>query len=245
MKMAPTNQTRLMSAFDIKEGKMHMSFLKPTIQQPESMGDYLKTNFEVLAKDIHPIDQIELQKKMGEMVYSTLTSEAIIAHQLQNSLSNITTQLQLEKASSQAKDTRIKSLEDLVIELGNNPKDIKLAESLIKKKNEDIVALRKQLKLPPLIHPQTVEVIEKHNEEELMDLVLKLNEQLKETEQELEKYLQYKQGESTTMPQTVVPIVSTTVPSTIASALAPNVPLTTTLPITTTTSTSEATTTST
>jgi len=31
LKMAPTNQTRLMSAFDIKEGKMQMSFLKPTI----------------------------------------------------------------------------------------------------------------------------------------------------------------------------------------------------------------------
>jgi len=32
LKMAPTNQTRLMLAFDIKEGKMQMSFLKPTIQ---------------------------------------------------------------------------------------------------------------------------------------------------------------------------------------------------------------------
>jgi len=80
---------------------------------------------------------------------------------LQNSFNNTTTQLQLEKSSSQAKDTRINSLEDLVIELGHNPKDVKAVESLIKKKNEDIAALRKQLKLPPLIHPQTVEVIEK------------------------------------------------------------------------------------
>jgi len=91
LKMAPTNQTRLMSAFDIKEGKMQMSFLKPIVQQPKSMADYLKTNFEVLARDIHPIDQIELHKKTGEMVYSTLTSKAITAHQLQNSLSNTTT----------------------------------------------------------------------------------------------------------------------------------------------------------
>ena len=63
LKMAPTNQTRLMLAFDIKEGKMHMSFLKPTIQQPKSMEDYLKTYFGVLAKDINPIDQIELHKQ--------------------------------------------------------------------------------------------------------------------------------------------------------------------------------------
>lgn len=59
LKMAPTNQTRLMLAFDIKEGKIQMSFLKPTIQQPKSVN-YLKTDFEVLAKEIHPIDQIEL-----------------------------------------------------------------------------------------------------------------------------------------------------------------------------------------
>ena len=145
------------------------------------MVDCFKTNFEVLARDIHPIDQIELHKKTSEMVYSRLTNKAIIAHQLSNSLSNTTTQLQLEKASSQAKDTRIKSLEDLVIELGHDPKDVKAVESLIKKKNDDIVALRKQLKLPPLIHPQTEEVIKKQNEEELMDLILKLNENLKET----------------------------------------------------------------
>jgi len=40
LKMAPTNQTRLMSTFVIKEGKMQMSFLKPIVQQPKSMADY-------------------------------------------------------------------------------------------------------------------------------------------------------------------------------------------------------------
>lgn len=100
-----------------------------------------------------------------------------MAHRLENSLNNTTDQLQLERASSHAKDNRIKSLEDLIIGLSHNPKDVKALEALIKKKNEDIVALRKQLKLPPLLHPQTAEVIEKKNEEELMDLVLKLNEQ--------------------------------------------------------------------
>jgi len=51
----------------------------------------------------------------------------------------------LEKASSQAKDNRIKSLENLVIELGNDPNDIKVAEKLTKRKNKDIAALQKQL----------------------------------------------------------------------------------------------------
>jgi len=42
------------------------------------------------------------------------------------------------------------------------------------------------------------------------------------------KEILLRKSESTTQPQSVVPIVSTIVPSTLASALAPNIPLETT-----------------
>ena len=42
-----------------------------------------------------------------------------------------------------AKDNRIKSLEDLVIKIGYDPKDVNVAEEIIRKKNLDITALRK------------------------------------------------------------------------------------------------------
>ena len=58
LKMAPKNQERLMSAFDIQQGKMIMSHFKPKVQQPHTAADYIRTNFEVLAKDINPLDQI-------------------------------------------------------------------------------------------------------------------------------------------------------------------------------------------
>ena len=94
---------------------MQMTFIKLTTQQRRALIDFKRVNFEVLARDIHPIDEIELHKKTCEMIYSTLTGKAIAPHQLQNSLNNMSAQFQLEKASSQAKDTRIKSSEDLVI----------------------------------------------------------------------------------------------------------------------------------
>ena len=56
LNMAPTNQTRLMSAYDVKEGKNQMTFMKPTTQQPRTAVDFKKIHFKVLAKDIHPID---------------------------------------------------------------------------------------------------------------------------------------------------------------------------------------------
>lgn len=49
----------------------------------------------------------------------------------------------MEKISSLAKDTRIKSLEDLVVKMGYDPVNMKVAEEIIKNKNIDIVALRK------------------------------------------------------------------------------------------------------
>ena len=98
-----------------------MSFMQTTVQQPKTSADYRKTNFEVLARDVHPIDQIEFNKQAGEMIYSTLTGKAMTAQKLQNSLDNITAQYKLENASSQAKDNKIKSLEDLVIKLVHDP----------------------------------------------------------------------------------------------------------------------------
>lgn len=80
--MAPTKQQRLMSTYDIREGKTIMSYFKPKVQQPQSIADYIRTNLEVLAKDIHPLDQIELHKQTGEMVYSTLANKVMLAYKL-------------------------------------------------------------------------------------------------------------------------------------------------------------------
>lgn len=194
LKMAPHNQERLMSTFDISQGKMMMSHFKSKVPKPMTAADYIRTNFEVLAKDIHPLEQIELHKQTGEMVYSTLTDKAMAALRLQDSLNNTSTQLQIEKASSQAKDNRIKSLEDIIISFGHNPKDIKSIKALIKKKDDDIAALRKQLKFPASRHPQTQEVLKGNSQEEIMELLLKMTEQLGETEKELEQALQEKEA---------------------------------------------------
>ena len=62
--------------------------------------------------------------------------------------------MRLDKASLQAKEIRIKSLEDLVLQIGVDPSNIQVSQGLIKQKNDDITALRKQLKLPQNEHPQ-------------------------------------------------------------------------------------------
>ena len=89
------------------------------------------------------------------MLYSTVATKAMSAQKLQNTISNMQDQMKMDKASLYAKDPRIKALEELVLQVGYNPSNIKAAELLVKKKNEDIAALRKHLKLPQSEHAQT------------------------------------------------------------------------------------------
>jgi len=49
----------------------------------------------------------------------------------------------MERISSQSKDTKIKSLEDLVVKIGYDPSDVKATEVIIKKKEMDIEDLKK------------------------------------------------------------------------------------------------------
>jgi len=52
----------------------------------------------------------------------------------------------------------------LTIELGHDPKDVKVAKMIIKKKNDNIASLKNQLKIPHFHHPQTTKVLETQKE---------------------------------------------------------------------------------
>ena len=85
----------------------------------------------------------------------------------------------------------------------------------MKKKYEDISALRKQIKIPPTHHPQTEGVAEQTKDQDVVALLLTLHKRLVETEGALEVALKEKQGElPTQLAQTSttiedVPLVTT------------------------------------
>ena len=111
------------------------------------------------------------------------------AHRLQNSLHNTTAQLELEKASSQAKDNRIKSSEEIIIELGHDPNDPNGVQALMKKKDEDIAALKKLVKLPPTLHPQTEGVAQQRKDQDVVAMLLALHQRLIEKENKCPSHL--------------------------------------------------------
>ena len=97
---------------------------------------------------------------------------------MKSSLDNTASQLELERASSQAKDNRIKSLEEVIIEIGHDPKDVKGIQELLKIRDADMEALRKKNKLPATIHPQTDEVAQQRQEKDATDLLVSLYKEL-------------------------------------------------------------------
>ena len=164
---------------------MIMSHFAPAIAQPQLAADYLRTNLEVLAKEIHPMDQIEFHKQTGEMVYASLADKTLVNIRLENSLNNTSAQLELEKASSQAKDNRIKALEDIIIELGHDPKDIKAVQVLLKLRDADMAALKKMVKVPATIHPQTEEVAQLRHDKDAASMLITLYKQLIQAQEKL------------------------------------------------------------
>lgn len=82
----------------------------------------------------------------------------------------------MEKLFSLAKDNRIQHLKDLVLKIGYDPKDVSVVEDIIKKKNVDIAALRKQLKLPSRGDPLTEDIEESEaNKADMMKLIIEKN----------------------------------------------------------------------
>jgi hypothetical protein len=142
------------------------------------------------------------------------------------SLNNVQTQLKLEKISSFAKDNRIKNLEELVLKIGYDPSNVKEVEEMIKKKNVDIASLRKQLKIPPTEDSQAKEIAEKEGEkDEMLNLLMEHNAQLKEMEVEMEKLLKEKEKMK---PMEVIPLSAIPI-SRVSTASVTEIPSTTPL----------------
>jgi len=64
--------------------------------------------FSFDTNQIHPIDQMDIHRQTGEMFFSIMTNTAMSLSKLRTALSNVQSQLKLEKIYSLAKDNIIK-----------------------------------------------------------------------------------------------------------------------------------------
>jgi hypothetical protein len=147
-----------------------------TRRREECTWPFYKHKYLIQRKSLttkYPADQMDMHKKTGEMVFSTLANASTTSSKLQVSLNNVQNQLKLEKVSYFAKDNRIKSLEELVLKIGYDPSNVKESEEILKKKNVDIESLRKKLKLLAIEDSWAKEMVEMESEkEEMLKLIM-------------------------------------------------------------------------
>jgi hypothetical protein len=123
-----------------------------------------------------------------------------------------------------AKDNEIKSLEELVLKIGYDPTNVKATEGLLNKNNVDITSLRKQLKILAIEDSQAKEVVEtKGHKEEMLNLIMEKNAQIREMEAEIDKLRKEKEQnvQMSMIPLEAVPLtgIRTTEASTLADIL--------------------------
>ena len=81
----------------------------------------------------------------------------------------------------------------MVVRIGYDPSDVKAAEAIIKKREMDIVALKKQLKIPATRDPLTKEIEETESQKDkMMKLIIEQSLQIKQMEAEMEKMIKEK-----------------------------------------------------
>lgn len=188
-----------------------MAFLQAQVPKLKSTANFRQTTLEFEAKDVHPLDQMDMHRQTGEMVYSTFTPTAVTSSKLQLSLNNVQSQLKLEKVSSLSKYNGTKYLEEMVIKAGFDPGNSKAMEEIIKKKNVDIAALKKQLKLPATKDPQAKELGEiELQKEQMLKLLVGQSAEIKEMEAEMDKLIkdQEQSSQLAVVPLDEVPIAS-------------------------------------
>jgi hypothetical protein len=61
------------------------------VPDPKVIIDYKRETFEFQTKDVHPVDQMDLHRQTGEMVFSMLEHASTTAFRLQVSLNNVQT----------------------------------------------------------------------------------------------------------------------------------------------------------
>jgi hypothetical protein len=60
-----------------------MELLHAQVSYPNTTTDYKKTSFEFDVKNVHPIDQMDMHRQRGEMIYLTLKNTSMTTSKLQ------------------------------------------------------------------------------------------------------------------------------------------------------------------
>jgi hypothetical protein len=182
-----TSKTRLLSALDFEKGRLNIAVLEPTTQTSKGVINYKVAKFSYDLNQIHLVDKMELHRKTGEMVCRDVIQASLGMKKLHNMSNKIKEQLRLEKLLTRTKQMRIEELENMMLKLRDDSKDIEPMQDLINTKNTEILTLKQQLNLTNVDHVQTPELKAVQQEkDQLVNQIIQMKAQIELYEQQIE-----------------------------------------------------------
>ncbi len=161
--------SRLLSAFDIESRQLRMSMLQSTRPKGEAIkptSNYKAVKLSIDMNKIHYKDLMKLHQQSVNIIHRDMDIQHTTTEKLHKSLENITTQYMLEKVMTQGKNVKIKVLEKALLELSEDPGNMKHSQKMVKEKDKEITLLKQNIK----IHRPHLATIEEE------DAVLKVKE---------------------------------------------------------------------
>lgn len=131
----------------MESGQLRMALLlstKPKGEAVTSEADYRATKVSIDMNQIHYKDLIKLHQQSINVLYRDLDLQHTTTHKLRKSLESITTYYRLEKVVTQAKNVKIRVLEKALLELSEDPRNIKHSHNLLKEKDKEINLLKQK-----------------------------------------------------------------------------------------------------
>lgn len=135
-----------------------MQSKKPKGEAVTLEANYQATEVSIDMNQIHYKDLIKLHQQSANVLYRDLDLEHATTHKLRKSLESVTTQYRLEKVVTQAKNVKIKVLEKALLELSEDPRNIKHSKNLLKEKDKVISLLKQKVKILGT-HPTSIEEV--------------------------------------------------------------------------------------
>ena len=131
--------SRLLSAFNMESGQLRMALLQSTKPRGEvatSEADYKATEVRIDMTQIHFKDMIQLHQQSSNILYRDLKLQHTTTNKLRKSLESVAAQYRIEKSAIQAKNVKIRSLEKALLDLSEDPKNVKHSQNLLQEKDK-------------------------------------------------------------------------------------------------------------
>ena len=147
---------------------------RPKGEVVQSVSDYKVSEPSIDMNQIHHKDLMKLHQQTVNMIHWDLDLQHATTRKLYNILGKIATQYGLEKVVTQETNIKIKVLEKALLELSEDPWNVKHTQKLLKDMDKELNLLKQKVSIPGphTVTIEEVDIVEREKEDIARQLII-------------------------------------------------------------------------